>query len=396
VARAASLKEFGIFATVMLILVLATMASRSAHGDALVLKSGKADAVTMADDRRHSTASVVQLSAVLGLITSSVGVLLGLLTPAGFTSAVMTLIVSGTALPLLALQDHLRWVEYARGASHRALINNILWTTFSVGSLAVAAVAVDGELPAHVCLMLWAYSTTPGIVYALLTGAIFVQPSEGRPEWLRGNRRLVAPLVLDLLLTQATALGATLVVAALSGAMDMAFIRKGQIWMGPATVATMGLLAALQPILTQRAGAKGDAAAVRLATVVGAMASAALLVYGLLVLLLPNGIAQVLVGPGWEQSRPFIGALAVQCAASMMGGCLGLALRTASLLGRLVRWRMLLAPLSIAVVAAVTYAGSATAGMWAVAVTGVVNALIWAALLVSSGHLGRRRVRVAP
>jgi hypothetical protein len=98
------------------------------------------------------------------------------------------------------------------------------------------------------------------------------------------------------------------------------------------------------------------------------------------------------VGPGWGQSRPFVVALTVQAAASMMGGCLGLALRTAGLIGRQVRWRLLLAPVSIAVVATVTYLGSAQAGMWAVAAVGVVTALAWSALLSRLGHEGGRRV----
>jgi hypothetical protein len=390
-ARAASLTEFGMFATAMLILILATMVSRSAHGDALILKSGESDVAVMAEDRQRSTTSVVWLCTMLGLFTAAVGVVLGSTGATGFSSAVMTLIVGGTALPLLSLQEHLRWIEYARGSSQRAFINNLLWTVFSVGSLAVAAVAFEGEIPAYVCLMLWAYSTAPGIVYALVTTGVSIDLREW-PAWLRLNRRLVSPLVMDLSLTQATTQGAVLVVAALSGAMDMAFIRKGQIWLGPATVATMGLLAALQPILAQRAAIKGNAAAVRLATVIGAVASGALFLYGLLVLLLPGGVAQILVGPGWAQSRPFVVALTVQAAASMMGGCLGLALRTAGLIGRQVRWRLLLAPVTIAVVATVTYLGSAQAGMWAVAAMGVVTALAWSALLSPRAHEGGRRV----
>jgi O-antigen/teichoic acid export membrane protein len=389
VAHAASLPEFGVFATAMLILILATMISRSAHGEVLILKSAEPDEALVAADRQRSTTSVIQLCTILGSTTVSVGVLIGLLSGAGFNSAVMTVIVSGSALPLLCLQEHLRWIEYARGSSHRALINNLLWTVSSIVALTVAVVALPGGIPAYVCLLLWAYTTVPGIVYALLRGRMSLRFG-GRPEWLRLNRTLAAPLVMDLSLTQATAQGATLVVAALSRAVDMAFIRKGQIWMGPATVATMGLLSALQPILTQRAADKGDAAAVRLATAVGAVAGAAVLLYGLSIALLPPEMAQWLVGPGWAESRPFVWPLTILAAASIVGGCLGLAIRTSGLIRRQVRLRLMLAPVSVVGVALLTRIDGARAGMWALAAAAVVSTVAWSGLLAVRGQ-GRGR-----
>jgi hypothetical protein len=391
VAHSASVPEFGVFATAMLILILAAMISRSAHGEALILKSGEADPAAAAADRLRSTTSVVRWCTGLGAAVVAAGLVLGLVGSAGFDSTVLTVIVSGTALPLLCLQEHLRWIEYARGASSRALVNNALWTVFAIGSMGVARIVAGDGIPAHVCLMLWAYSTVPGILYAVVKGRIPVVFG-GRPDWFRLNRPLIAPLVLDLTLTQATAQGATLVVAALSTAVDMALIRKGQIWMGPATVATMGLLTALQPILAQRAAARGSVPAVRLATLVGAVACAAALVYGLAVWLLPADVAGTLVGPGWTESRPFVWPLTVLAAASILGGCLGLAVRTSGLIARQVRWRLLLAPASVVVVAAMTLVGGALAGMWALAAVSVLTAAAWSVLLTAPEPDRRARV----
>jgi O-antigen/teichoic acid export membrane protein len=389
VAHAASLAEFGVFATAMLVLILATMISRSAHGEVLILKSAESDEAAIATDRQNSTTSVMQLSTFLGSVTVLGGVLVGLMGGPGFSSAVVTVIVSGTALPLLCLQEHLRWIEYARAANHRALVNNLLWTICSIVALGIVNVAIPGGVPAYVCLFLWAYSTVPGIVYALVRGRMSLRFG-GRPEWLRFNRLIAAPLIMDLSLTQATAQGATLIVAALSGAVDMAFIRKGQIWMGPATVATMGLLTALQPVLAQRAAQKGAAAAVRLAFVAGAVAGVTVLVYGVLVVLLPPEIAHLLVGPGWSGSRPFVWPLTVLAAASMVGGCLGLAIRTSGLIRRQVRLRLMLAPVFVVGVAVMTRIDGARAGMWALAAAAVITTVAWSGLLASRGQeMGR-------
>lgn len=386
-ARSTSLAQFGIFATTMLVLLLVTGAFRSAHGDVLVLKA-RTGPGSAALDGRSSTASVLRVSGALGLATAVGGGLTALLSDDGLRSAALSVAIAGTALPLLCLQDHLRWIEYARGANHRAFANTSLWTVASIGSLlAVRLLAGDG-VPAFVCLMCWGYSTVPGIVYAVVRGRIPLVLE--RPAWLGGNRQLVRPLVVDFSLTQASAQGATLVVAALAGAVEMALIRKGQIWLGPMTVATIGLLAALQPILSQRAATKGASAAVRLAAGIGALVSVLMLVYGAVVLLLPTDVAELLTGPGWHESRPYVWPLAVQGAAGMMGGCLGLALRTTGLLGRQVRWRTVLGPASVVAVAVVTQFFGAMAGMWCLAGAGVATVLVWAALLVSADRERRQ------
>jgi hypothetical protein len=394
-ARSATLAEFGVFATAMLVLILAAMLSRSAHGEPLILWSAEIDPAVVTTDRNSSTASVIWLSTGLGGVTAAVGLLLGLFGHAGFHSVVLTVIVSGTALPLLCVQEHLRWIEYARGTSHRALVNNSLWTVFSFGALVVAGMFASGGIPAYVCLMIWAYSTVPGIVYGVVAGRIPVV-MRGGGDWLRRRRALLAPLVMDLTLTQATAQGATLVVAALSSAVDMAYIRKGQIWLGPTTVATMGLLSALQPILAQCAAARGSAHAVRLAKVAGVLAGAAALVYGLVVVFLPTELAELIVGAGWPESRSFVWPMTVLAAANIVGGCMGLALRSSGLIARQVAWRMVLAPASILVVAAMTYLAGALAGIWALAAVAVVTALAWSRLLTAvPGRKPREHVSAA-
>jgi hypothetical protein len=75
--------------------------------------------------------------------------------------------------------------------------------------------------------------------------------------------------------------------------------------------------------------------------------------------------------------------LTVLAAVNLLGGCFGLALRTSGLIARQVRWRMLLAPASVAVVAAMTLVGGALAGMWALAAVAVVTAAAWWALLAA-------------
>lgn len=394
VAHAASLSEFGNFAVAMLTLILATAVCRCMHGDPLVLRSRLRDAGAVAADVQRSTTSVLRLGTGVGLALSCGGLVAGLVGPGGFGDVAVLVVVSGAALPLLCLQDHLRWVEYARGASHLGMVNNAIWTVVSTVALVVARLALGNGVPAAVYLGLWAGSTAPAIAFAAVRGRIPLRPlSPG--EWLRPHRSLIGPLVMDYSLTQATAQGAALLVGALSSSLAMAFIRKGQIWMGPMTVVATGILAALQPVLAHRAADRGDAAAVRLATRVGALASAGPLLYGALVWSLPSGAAAALVGAGWSQSRPFIVPLSVQAAASLMGGCLGLALRTTGRLGRQVRWRLRLAPAVLVLVALVTAVAGPLAAIWTTAAAAVVTTSVWGAIVAVRTPEGSRDVVTA-
>jgi O-antigen/teichoic acid export membrane protein len=391
-ARSTDLVDFGLFSTAFIVLLLVTAAFRSAHGDPLVLKTRQPNPAREDLDRRNSTASVLRLSVLLGAGLVLVGLLLALLPPEGYGTWAALLVVAGTGLPLLCLQDHLRWIEYARGGSHRALVNNLIWTVTSIAALlAVRAVAGD-ELPAWLCLLVWAYGTVPAIGFALVRGRLGAGMSV-RARWLRPNRSMITPLFLDFSLTQAAAQGATLVIAAMAGPIAMAYIRKGQIWMGPLTVATIGLLAALQPILAQRAAERGESSAVRLAVVMGSVATLATAVYGVLVMVLPTPVAQAVVGTGWAEARDFIPPLTVAGAAGLLGGCLGLALRITGLLNRQVRWRSVLAPASVALAALATAVVGPLAGAWAIAGIAVLTALVWGLLLTAGAR--QRSARVA-
>ncbi|SEP22835.1 hypothetical protein [Trujillonella endophytica] len=381
-ARSTSLHEFGVFATTMLILILATLLSRAAHGDVLVLRSAgdREDVVT---DLRYSLASVVSITSVVGGVIATAGLVL---LPLGVDPGLaLTVVVAGAALPLLCVQDHLRWIEYARGAPSRALVNNLIWTVASIVLFLIAQGVGDGPLPAAVCVLLWVGGAVPAVVFAGVRGRISLRFS--RSEWLRSHRGLAGNLVLDFSLTQATAQAATLVVAALAGPLEMAFIRKGQIWLGPATVAITGLLAALQPLLARRTATHGNRSTVRLAAGVGLAAGAGLLAYGGLVVWLPETLAEAVVGPGWADVRPYLWPLAVQAAAGMLGGCLGLALRTTGQIGAQVRWRLFLAPVSLGIVTLVTAVAGGRAGMWALAGGGLLTTAAWALLLRRGGSV---------
>ena len=389
-ARLTVLPEFGLFATAMLVLILGTMAMRSAHGEVLLMKPQTPGAGTGDADRRGSTSSVLRLSLLIGGSAAAGGVLLGVVS-GGPTDLALTVVVGGLSFPVLCVQDHLRWVDYSRGTGRRALVNTTLWTVTSVALMLALGWWPGNPVPGFLCLAAWGLGALPSIAYAAGRG---LPVTMERPDWLRANRAPARNVFLDFALTQATSQGATLVIAALTSALEMGLIRKAQIWLGPATVATLGLLAALQPILTRRAATHGRAATIRLASVTGLVLGAVLAVFGAGLLLLPDDVAELLVGPGWDEAATFVAPLTVAAVCGVVGGCLGLALRTLGLIGRQVRWRSVLGPSSVVAIAVGTVLWGAEAGMWILAASGVVTSLVWVALLTSARHDGREAADV--
>jgi O-antigen/teichoic acid export membrane protein len=379
-AKATSLHSFGVFATAMLVLILCTVASRSVHGDALILKSRGNEPETARDDARSSTASALRISLIVGTLSAGLCLLAQSIGAGWPREVVLTVLVSSAALPLLCLQDHLRWVDYARGKSKHALVNNALWAVCSIAGLLTASLVSGGNLSAQLCTAIWALSVLPGIGWAILHGR--ATPAWlGRARWLGGNALLVRPLFLDFALTQASAQGAVLAVAAFSSSSEIALIRKGQIWLGLATVVTTGLLSALQPMLVQRTATHGPASTVRFASIVGSVIGLLFLAYGTLLLLMPIPFAELIVGPGWVGVRPFLMPLTILAVGGVLGGCLGLALRTTGRIRRQVAWRALLAPTFLAAIAIAVAIEGALAGMWVLASGAVITALVWAVLL---------------
>ena len=390
-ARLTDLPEFGLFATAMLVLILGTMAVRSAHGEVLLMKRQTGGAGAEEADRRSSTSSVVRLSLLTGGATALVGVLLVL--TAGPTDVALTVLVSGLVFPILCLQDHVRWTDYARDASHRALLNTTLWTVTSVLLMLVLWAAPGNRVAGYLCVAAWGFGALPSVVHAAWRG---LRLADLRPGWLGANRASARNVFLDFGLTQSTSQGATLVIAALTGAVEMGLIRKAQIWLGPATVATLGLLAALQPILTRLAATHGRAATIRMASLTGLGLGALLALFGVGVLLLPDDVAAMLVGPGWDQASQFVAPLTLSAVMGVVGGCLGVALRALGLIGRQVRWRTFLGPVSVAAIAVATLWSGAEAGVWVLAASGVVTSLAWAVLLAAPVPDGREAHDDAP
>jgi hypothetical protein len=375
-AHSMPLADFGVFSTLLLVLTVLVGLSRSVHGDVLVLTASK-DMAMQTERVRESLSSVLRSGLGAGLCLVVVGIVATIAAPRVPWGP--GLVASGAVLPVLVTQDHYRWIAYARGRTAESVLNGAVWLVTALFAMVVAASA-SASVPAAIGLILWGTAAaTGGAVAALLLGVAPGLRHGG--SWLAENRGLATHLAQDFTLLQASAQGALILLAALTSAADIGLLRKAQIWLGPVTMVTTGLLSSLQAMLARRYDRSRPTGVARVAVSVGAVATVGAVAYGCVVFWLPTSWSEVLVGGNWPDARSFVWPLTVQLAAGLLGGCLGIALRVRGQVAQQVRARWFLAPASIVVVIMAAVLAGALAAAWGLAAVSVLTAALWSWLL---------------
>jgi len=291
------------------------------------------------------------------------------------------LVVAGVVLPILLLQDHHRWIAYTQGHIRDSVLNNMAWVTGSITAMVVLVILADTDIPAFAGVLIWGLAAAGGWGISTLQNRYLPSLRRGT-AWLRENRRMASGLAQDFGLLQASAQGALILLAILTSAADIGLLRKAQLWLGPVTMLTTGLLSALQSILARRHDSARPGASTRVTLSIGSSAAAGTLLYGAIVLLLPTSIAALLAGGDWVAARPFVWPLTVQLAMGLLGGCIGIALRVRGQIAQQVRARWVLAPASLAIVTLAATTSGALAATWGLAAVSVLTTCLWYRLLV--------------
>lgn len=379
-AHAMPLPDFGAFSTMLLALIMVVGVSRSMHGDVLVLTASR-DPDDQTIRIRQSLSSVLVTGLGLGLLTVVVGgVLAARVSQSPWGPAIAA---AGIVLPVVLLQDHHRWIAYTRGRIQDSVINNVAWVLVSSSAVTFLGLRADGQLTASAGLLVWGGAALAGVIVGTALDGAKPSVRQGG-AWLRDNRRLATSLTQDFGLLQASAQGALILLAALTSAADIGLLRKAQLWLGPVTMLTTGLLSALQSLLARRHDSERPAASTRFTVLVSSVAAVSTVAYGMLVFVLPADVAALLASDDWSGARVFVWPLTLQLAMGLLGGCLGVALRVRGQVAQQVRARWVLAPTSLVVVVVAATTSGALAAAWGLAAIAALTAAIWWYFLAAS------------
>lgn len=297
VARGASVREFGVFALGYAFVTALVSITRAVVGTPLLLDAD-ADERSLRTHLGHAlvggaATAVVGAAAVYGLIAA-----FG--TP---TSAPLAVLLAVSA-PVIVVHDLLRHGAAALGKPIVALVADVTWCTGLAGGLAWS-VLEPGAVTTTIAIVVWAGAA----VAALASSIVMLRPrprARGLRTRLLRSRRMRSHLVADTVIGQ----GAPLVVLVLAvlaiGASASAALRGAGTLLGPLNVLFAFLTLGLLPEAVRR----GSSQAVRtMFSRAGAGLAGLTLLWGAVLLALPDSWGTQLLGGSWDTVRvvlPFV------------------------------------------------------------------------------------------
>lgn len=359
-ARTLDPEEFGGFAFVMAVCIVAGGLARALALEPLLVRGG--------DNPRDALQAMAGAVMGLGALAGLGCLLAGALLDGGSGPALIAL---GLSLPLLFLQDGWRHAAFADGHPQRALVVDLVW-------LALLALAVplltQGSPTAATFMVAWAASGAVSAVIGALHVRVFPRVSLG-VQWVRSNLDLGGPFVLEFLAAGGAAYAGLGLLGVTSGLAAVGAVRVGQTVFGPINVLYMGIYLTLVP---EGARLRGDGSALRRAmswasaTLVAVASLATTIAY-----LLPAGIGEAFFGESWSQAHSVVVPLGLAlCGGGAMAGAIA-GLRSLGQARVALRARLVTLPLTLVLPLLGAMVGDAVGFSAGLAVATWLAAAVW-------------------
>lgn len=304
VARALTAEGFGAFAIAFTIYSFLVAAGRSLISQPLVVRFlAKGDEAFRAAAQSAAGAATL-LGLVSGAVTGVAGLAIG--GPVG-----VSLLCIGLLMPGLLLQDMWRAIFIAQGRPAAALVNDVVWAVAQF--TAVIAVISLGRDSSSAMLIAWGGAALLAAVVGGFQFGTYPRPIAS-PRWLWGQRDLLGYYAASFLSVMGASQVTLLLIGALGTPADVGALRAAQVVLGPLNLLGYSISAFVLPELSRRQ--LSGRVAIKAAVAVSAVMVAAGCVWGLALLVLPDGVGTALLGDSWSAAQDvlpasLLGALAI-------------------------------------------------------------------------------------
>ena len=302
-ARVVSPTEYGAFALAFSVYSLVVAISQAVTGQVLVVRYAAAEP----DVRVRAAASGAGSAVTIGLASTVVVVSIALFTGMPVQGA---LIAAGVVLPMLLLQDFWRTTFVAFGSPKKSFVNDLLWVLLWASAFAV----LIGLGADSVVFFIAAWGGC-----ALIAGLFGVRQARTWPRplttkrWLIDHRDVGAPSLANTLAILGAMQLAFLLIAALGGVEDVGALRASQTLLGPLNIVGFALSSfAVPEIVRRNLGMRG---LLLVAAALGGVMVLGALVWGGILLLLPDAAGEELLGQTWDSAQTTLPGLILNSAA---------------------------------------------------------------------------------
>lgn len=380
-ARALDPDDFGAFALAMSFYFMAAAAIRSVVGDVLVVRYSHADdtagpepaadpgsaGLGEADRATARRSSGVAFGA--GAVGSAVALLSALVVGGPVVGVLVALAV---LLPLLMVQDTVRYLFVARGQPERAFAVDVLW---GVLQLAAVLVVLAGQAQAWSVVAAWGGAGAVAGIVGMLWATAVPSPA-GVVGWLGEHRDLWPRYLVEygagLIAWQVVLVG----VGGIAGLAAVGALRAVQVLFGPLHVLNTGARLVAVAEGRRRQGEEAMAARRLVGRVRDLLAGVALVWTGVL-FLMPDGVGEALLGENWEGASDVIVPFGIFMATQGVLAAASIGLRVLVAPREALRVALVAAGLLVVPGLAAAFGGGPPAIAWALAAGGTIGSALW-------------------
>ena len=375
VARAVSQSTFGSFAIALTLYWFALGLSRAFTNEPYAIRFGSG---SQGDHPGGATAAGTSL--VVGAFIAT----LALVVSAGLAPPLRSAIASvALVLPMLMLQDFVRTAAFVARRPSVAFVADSVWLASFLGACFLLTTSGSDVLVAYVL----AWGLTAGVAAAVGLVMLRMEPRvTGSRLWITRNRDLIPRLAVEASIGVLMLQLYIVAVGIIAGLDAVGSIRAAQLLFGPWQVLLMGTMLVALPEAARLLAARGPASLVQFALVVGGGLAAVAVIWGAVLVALPDALGAQILGDSWTGAAPllFLTGISLAPLAAISGAAIGL--RALAAVRRSLPSQVATAVIVVTGAAAGAFLGGARGALVGVTIAGIASVCIWWWQLLAAGH----------
>lgn len=312
------------------------------------------------------TGTAIVVGLILGACVLGVAFIFG-----GATRA--ALIALGITLPGLLLQDSWRYAFFAIGRGGHALLNDLIW---AMAMLPVLPFLRTSHATIFYLQLVWGMAATVAAAFGIIQARIIPRPM-GTRVWLARHMDLGYRYLIEFASSSVSVQLRTYSLGLILGLAVVGKVQACVTLMGPVTVAMLAMPLVLVPeaveVLNRSPRRLSQLCVLTSAglALVAAAWGVALLVW------LPRGLGDLVLGPIWRPADPLVLPLTVAVVAQGLSVGAGAGLRALGVAQRSLRASAIGSVAALAFVAGGAGEAGAVGAMWGLAAAAWLAAVVW-------------------
>lgn len=349
VARMLGAEQFGAFTLAYVTYGFALNASRGLSIEPLLIRFSTSEVKTWRRATSGSTGTALLNGLALGCLALVAGQVIG-----GTTG--MAFLGLGLMLPALMLQDSWRYAFFALGRGHHAFINDLIWAGVQIPLLVV--LRMTGHANVFWFVLAWGAGAAAGAVAGAVQAKVVPSLIQAT-SWLIVHRDLGPRFLLENAGGNAADTLRSYGTSSLLGLTQTGYIQAATVLMGPLRIILYGMGLLVIPEGTRILRRSPRRLARYCVVVAGLQFFLSVMWSTVLLVGLPMGLGQAMLGPIWSHAYPLVVPSAIALLASCAGSGAGIGMHALGAAKRSMRSTLMTAAISLSL----ALIGTAVAGM---------------------------------